>query len=44
MKKTDNKLDKSLVEELTKVCDICLEKYDGFKWFTHIFVDFRFTT
>ena len=35
MRKTDKKIDNSLRKALTDVCEIALEKYDGFKWLTH---------
>lgn len=35
MRKTDKKLDNALREALTEVCDMALEKYEGFAWLTH---------
>ena len=35
MRKTDKKIDNSLIKVLTEVCDIAQENYSGFKWITH---------
>lgn len=35
MKKSDKKLEKTLRETLTEVCDIALESVPGFCWITH---------
>lgn len=36
MRKSDKKIDNAIRNVLTEVCDIALEKYDGFVWLTHI--------
>lgn len=36
MKKTHKKIDNTLRESLTRVCDIALVKIEGFKWLTHM--------
>ncbi|MFT4520307.1 MAG: hypothetical protein ACI9JM_002709 [Halioglobus sp.] len=35
MKKTDKKIDNSVREVLTEVCDIALKEVPGFQWITH---------
>lgn len=35
MKKTDKKIEKSLISALTKVCDQALDQVEGFQWLTH---------
>tara|TARA_R110001592_G_scaffold356278_1_gene657795 strand:+ start:45090 stop:45401 length:312 start_codon:yes stop_codon:yes gene_type:complete len=35
MKKSDKKTENSIRITLTEVCEIALEKIDGFKWITH---------
>lgn len=35
MRKTDKKIDNSIIKVLTEVCEIAQENYDGFKWITH---------
>ncbi|WP_028025719.1 hypothetical protein [Enterovibrio calviensis] len=35
MRKTDKKIENSLREALTEVCDIALEQHEGFEWLTH---------
>jgi len=40
MRKTDKKIENALREVLTEVCDMALEKHDGFKWITH-FASYR---
>jgi hypothetical protein len=36
MKKTDKKIDNSIIAALTEVCEIALNEIDGFKWLTHV--------
>ena len=36
MKKSDKKIDNSLREALTKVCETALGSVDGFVWLTHV--------
>lgn len=40
MKKTDKKIENSIRETLTEVCEIALEEVVGFKWLTH-FSDYK---
>lgn len=40
MRKSDKKIDNAIRNVLTDVCDIALEKYDGFVWLTH-FVNYN---
>lgn len=40
MRKSDKKIDNAIRVVLTDVCDIALEKYDGFVWLTH-FVNYN---
>lgn len=40
MKKTDKKIENTLRESLTEVCDVAQESVLGFKWLTHR-VDYR---
>lgn len=40
MKKSDKKLEKQLVDALTRVCDQALVSVSGFQWLTH-FVNFK---
>lgn len=40
MRKTDKKIDNALRKVLTEVCDIALERNDGFQWLTHL-VDYE---
>jgi len=40
MKKSDKKLENTLVESLTGVCDEALKGVDGFQWITHL-VNYR---
>ena len=35
MKKTDKKREKSIVQGLTRVCEIAKNEVGGFKWLTH---------
>jgi hypothetical protein len=35
MKKTDKKIDNAIRQTLTEVCDLALEKINGFQWLTH---------
>ena len=35
MKKSDKKTDNAIREALTEVCEVALEKVDGFQWLTH---------
>ena len=35
MRKTDKKLENTLIAALTKVCEAALEEFDGFQWLTH---------
>lgn len=35
MRKTDKKIDNTLIAVLTEVCDIALDAVDGFQWLTH---------
>lgn len=35
MRKTDKKIDNSLIAVLTEVCDIAQENFSGFTWLTH---------
>ena len=35
MKKTDKKREKSIVQGLTRVCEITKNEIDGFEWLTH---------
>ena len=35
MRKTDKKLESTLIKALTEVCDEALETFDGFQWLTH---------
>ena len=35
MKKTHKKIDNTLRQSLTRVCDIALQEVAGFKWLTH---------
>ena len=35
MRKTDRKLENTLIAALTKVCEAALEEFDGFQWLTH---------
>ncbi len=35
MKKTDKKRDKSIVQGLTRVCEIAKNEVSGFEWLTH---------
>ena len=35
MRKTDKKIENALREALTEVCDVALEKHEGFMWLTH---------
>ncbi|KZN30442.1 hypothetical protein N480_05675 [Pseudoalteromonas luteoviolacea S2607] len=36
MRKSDKKLEKSIVTALTEACEEALKQYDGFQWLTHI--------
>lgn len=36
MKKSDKKIENSLRESLTKVCELALEEVEGFEWITHL--------
>lgn len=36
MKKSDKKLEKSIVSALTDACENALEAYEGFQWLTHL--------
>ncbi|WP_439101710.1 hypothetical protein [Congregibacter sp.] len=40
MRKTDKKLERGLVNTLTRICDEALEEIPGFAWLTH-FVDYN---
>ncbi len=40
MKKTDKKIENSIRESLTGVCEIAVNEFVGFKWITH-FVDYN---
>ena len=40
MKKTDKKIESTLVSALTDVCELALQEIEGFKWITHL-VDYR---
>ncbi|MBT5329546.1 MAG: hypothetical protein HOL51_25845 [Gemmatimonadetes bacterium] len=35
MRKTDKKLENTLIGALTEVCEAALEEFDGFQWLTH---------
>ena len=35
MRKTDKKLENTLIAALTEVCEAALEAFDGFQWLTH---------
>ena len=35
MRKTDKRLENTLIAALTKVCEAALEEFDGFRWLTH---------
>lgn len=35
MKKTDKKIEKKLVSALTVICDLALDRIEGFQWLTH---------
>ena len=35
MNKTDKKREKSIIQGLTRVCDITKNEIDGFEWLTH---------
>lgn len=35
MRKTDKKIDNSIREVLTEVCDVAQVEFDGFEWLTH---------
>ncbi len=35
MRKTDKKLESTLITALTEVCNEALEAFDGFQWLTH---------
>ncbi|OOE34020.1 hypothetical protein BZG04_12435 [Salinivibrio kushneri] len=35
MRKTDKKYDKAVREALTDVCELTMEKVEGFEWLTH---------
>ncbi len=35
MKNTDKKREKSIIQGLTRVCDITKNEIDGFEWLTH---------
>ncbi|WBA18959.1 Fis family transcriptional regulator [Salinivibrio kushneri] len=35
MRKTDKKYDKAIREALTDVCELTMEKVEGFEWLTH---------
>ncbi|OOE86144.1 hypothetical protein BZG73_05875 [Salinivibrio siamensis] len=35
MRKTDKKYDKAIREALTEVCELTMEKVEGFEWLTH---------
>jgi len=35
MRKSDKKLEKSIVSALTDVCENTLKQYEGFQWLTH---------
>jgi hypothetical protein len=35
MRKTDKKIENTVIAVLTDVCDIAQETYNGFKWITH---------
>lgn len=35
MRRSDKKIDSSLVKVLTEVCEIAKKEYDGFEWITH---------
>ncbi len=36
MRKTDKKIENALRQTLTEVCEVALERYEGFKWLTHV--------
>lgn len=35
MRKTDKKLENTLIAALTEVCEAAIEAFDGFQWLTH---------
>jgi len=41
MRKTDKKIENSIREELTEVCEHALETVAGFKWLTHKVKDYK---
>jgi len=41
MRKTDKKIENSLREALTEVCELALESVAGFRWLTHKVTDYK---
>jgi len=41
MKKTDKKIENTIREALTEVCDIALKSIVGFKWLTHLVANYK---
>lgn len=41
MRKTDKKVENSIREALTEVCELALESIVGFKWLTHLVANYN---
>jgi len=41
MRKTDKRIENSIRDALTEVCELALESVVGFKWLTHLVADYK---
>jgi len=41
MRKTDKKIENTIREALTEVCELALESVSGFKWLSHMVADYK---